>query len=425
MASRFISLEAVKLEADHNFTWLPPSMIERLRHFTKQSTNARLYAFVTLSEGVTDPFNIGHGTRLFTEDERKRMARTAIGTSLNINHKYGALHGLNQVVDAEYIDDVKGIAGIAYVEDPRVNELYDAGLITGPSIEFGSRYQLCEDERSDGIKSRCHQYGANIVGLALLTKPELPGDLRSKFYHVESLMEQDGERPPDSWFEACKSRMVGEVDNVHAFCTWLWNNGTSAQRAAFEVLVGFKTEDIHLCIKELVDRGLSEDEARKRCAAEEFVRLFTETETVAAKASARRACLKDALLSHRVTLDGVEAKNTMALDEATKTEIRGLMTNVLKEHEAPCTQERAKLTERIDNVDKLVTGLVSSIDAMKASVEALTKASGTGIRAGSIQTQGIEALNDIERKLLIKKRIESAPLRELMIAYGWVPKVSS
>jgi len=147
---------------------------------TERHKRGKLYKAKTLAGGVTDPFNMGHGTRYYSEEEKIRAARTLAGRPINLNHTK-SLWGENYVVDSEYHNG--SIVALCYIEDENVHRLYDEGLIVGVSVELEVRDEQCKPLAKDHL---CEERGIIFTGLAIVSAPEVPGDLGSEIVRVES-----------------------------------------------------------------------------------------------------------------------------------------------------------------------------------------------------------------------------------------------
>jgi hypothetical protein len=164
-------------EVREAFEWVPN--IERIKQYNKEGGHkGKLYAVKALHEGVTDPKNLGHGSRKYTAEELKRAARTLIGQPLNWNHTEPVKSGRNSVVDAEWSDEENAIEAIVYIEDSAAQEAIASKKVRFVSVQGGPRIVKTVDGASV-------PQGIVFDGLALVTEDQLPGDPKSSIRLIE------------------------------------------------------------------------------------------------------------------------------------------------------------------------------------------------------------------------------------------------
>ncbi|MBI2126054.1 MAG: hypothetical protein HYY67_01765 [Thaumarchaeota archaeon] len=173
-----IRLLASEKEIKEAFEWVPN--MERIKQLNKEGKTGKFYAVKALHEGITDPNNVGHGRRQYTEEELKMAARTLIGRYLNINHKDSLKSGNNVVVDAEWDAKEKVIEAIVYIEDPWAQQEISNGDIQHVSVQ-GPPPRAAQI-LNDGTLVPA---GIFFDGLALVTKENLPGDPKSSIRLIE------------------------------------------------------------------------------------------------------------------------------------------------------------------------------------------------------------------------------------------------
>jgi len=117
------------------FKWVPD--LTKIKQLNQEKTGVKFYAVKALHPMVTDPQNIGHGSRRWTQDEAMKSARTLVDKMLNLNHQIKITSGQNFVLDAEFADNE--IQCIIAVEDTKIQEAITKGWITKVSVQGSSR----------------------------------------------------------------------------------------------------------------------------------------------------------------------------------------------------------------------------------------------------------------------------------------------
>jgi len=119
----------------------------------------RLYQFSTLASPKTVD------NQVFDDAQKNRCAASITGAPINIDHEVYNLPGQNVVLDAD-VEEAR-LEGLCYVEDPKLNALYDEGQIAGCSIDYFDRGSRPLPDGTMGVK------GTLCIGLAFVTKEHL------------------------------------------------------------------------------------------------------------------------------------------------------------------------------------------------------------------------------------------------------------
>ncbi|MEE8187178.1 MAG: hypothetical protein V3T99_05915 [Nitrososphaerales archaeon] len=166
------------------FEWVPN--IERIKAYNKTNPNTKIYAIEALHEMVTDPQNVGHGPRKYTNEELIKSARTLIGGFFNWNHKEDLKQGPNDIIDAEFSEKSNVIEAIGAITDKEAQEAIASGKVKHVSIQAPAPREI--EVTNDGIQI---PKGLIFEGLALITEGEVPGDPKSSIRLIETLGVRD------------------------------------------------------------------------------------------------------------------------------------------------------------------------------------------------------------------------------------------
>ena len=141
-----------------SFSWMPP-----IRFYPN---DGRLYQVIAV--GKVAYKRAPDGTVIewtFSDDELNKSGRTLADKPINLDHTdYRIWKGQNIVLDAEPEDGK--VECLCYIEDERINNLYDSSDIIGASIEFTDRDEVCTQV---GDRLSCTQLGVKMRGLAFLS----------------------------------------------------------------------------------------------------------------------------------------------------------------------------------------------------------------------------------------------------------------
>lgn len=157
-----------------SFEWIPD--MKGLKELAKRE-NGHVYKVEVMHPIITDPLNIGHGPREWTEDELRKSARTMIGKDhICFNHEHiddepagkSKLDGKSIVIDAEFNEKTKCFEAIIFSDSKAVYEEYQKGGLRA-SLEGRPRQVLTVEGKEVPVGSVFH-------GMAFVTMDELPGD---------------------------------------------------------------------------------------------------------------------------------------------------------------------------------------------------------------------------------------------------------
>jgi len=151
----------------HQVKWLSDEYIQRAKEAARNSGGV-LYLIRAASETITNHMSEGEKyRRKLTGKELNSMARTAVGSGMDVNHnplyKTGAL-----IVDSEYDDIRKEIQMLVIETDPQINQYIANGSISDVSINGGGPrsqgIEPCDDECVDDSCELCNVPKGVILG---------------------------------------------------------------------------------------------------------------------------------------------------------------------------------------------------------------------------------------------------------------------
>jgi len=156
------------VEIREEFGWLTDDYISKARNVAENS-GGQLFIVRAASEAITDHRREGEPLRRkLSGDELSRMARTAIGKGMDINHS-PEMQTQGTVIDSEYDEKNRQIQMLILEIDQEIINAVNNGIITAVSINGGS-------PRSESIEP-CEEHCETNCELCLVPKGVVLGEL--------------------------------------------------------------------------------------------------------------------------------------------------------------------------------------------------------------------------------------------------------
>ena len=155
-------------EIREEFGWLTDDYISKARNVAENS-GGQLFIIRAASEAITDHRREGEPLRRkLSGDELSRMARTAIGKGMDINHE-PELQTQATIIDSEYDEKTRQIQMLVLENDQEIINAVNNGILTAVSINGGS-------PRSESVEP-CEDHCETNCELCLVPKGVVLGEL--------------------------------------------------------------------------------------------------------------------------------------------------------------------------------------------------------------------------------------------------------
>jgi len=157
------TLEATLQEriAQGHFSWEPD--LNKLKELSKNK-GGKFLLIEAIHPMVTDAFNQGHGSRMWTETELMKTMRTGAGKGLTINHEIQLdPRYMHVVTDSEYNEKVHAGEMIVYESDPEILRLIKENYITKVSIDGQARRETTKCDSCGTTGCRCHKVPEGVM----------------------------------------------------------------------------------------------------------------------------------------------------------------------------------------------------------------------------------------------------------------------
>jgi len=156
------------IEIRQEFGWLTDDYISKARKVAEDA-RGQLFIIRAASEAITDHRREGEPLRRkLSGDELIRLARTAIGKGMDVNHT-PEFRTDATVIDSEYDDATRQIQMLVLENDPEIINAVNNGIISAVSINGGS-------PRSETIEP-CDEHCETNCELCLVPKGVVLGEL--------------------------------------------------------------------------------------------------------------------------------------------------------------------------------------------------------------------------------------------------------
>lgn len=188
-----------------SFSWLPNS-IEKLKEIGAKN-RGKFILVEGLHPMTTDPLNIGHGAREYSESAVMKATMTAINKKMNINHETSLRPDrIHVITDGDYNEETKTAEYVLYEEDEEILELIRNEFITHVSMQgapsrplkkqcdsCGTGKCICKDiieglifgdDKGEAMAYVVTKDGAKYRGVPLQAAP--PGDFNTSLTIAET-----------------------------------------------------------------------------------------------------------------------------------------------------------------------------------------------------------------------------------------------
>ena len=150
------------------FGWLTDDYISKARNVAENS-GGQLFIIRAASEAITDHRREGEPLRRkLSGDELARMARTAIGKGMDINH-FPEFQTQATIIDSEYDENTKQIQMLVLENDQEIINAVNNEVLTAVSINGGS-------PRSESVEP-CEEHCETNCELCLVPEGVVLGEL--------------------------------------------------------------------------------------------------------------------------------------------------------------------------------------------------------------------------------------------------------